>query len=365
MKHLCFFNSTSFWGGGEKLFLDYAARFQLKGYEVTVACSASSPLEKKALNYGLQTLQVKVNNFSFLNPLAIKKVSSALKASGIDTIFFITSEDVKFGGLAAHRAKIARVVYLRGLAVKIKPSLINKYVFTNCLTHFISNSNETKQLAIGNFNSRVKEKSHIIYHGIDIPLFDKQATEKKFEFRDNPNQIIIGNAGRLTKQKGQLYLIEIAKRLKEKGLNFKIVIAGTGELEKELQQKIKEQQLEAFIEMLGFVSKVPSFMTAIDIFALTSIWEGFGFVITEAMAASKPVVAFNRTSNPEVITDGETGVLVDYPDVNDFANQIEKMTLQRDWRKTLGTQGRKSLESRFDIHQIIDELEDHLTSSQS
>ena len=69
MQHLCFFNSTSFWGGGEKLFLDYALLFKALGYKVTLACDENGPLATKAKDNDLKTLPVKVKNLSFLNPL--------------------------------------------------------------------------------------------------------------------------------------------------------------------------------------------------------------------------------------------------------------------------------------------------------
>ena len=120
-------------------------------------------------------------------------------------------------------------------------------------------------------------------------------------------------------QKGQRYLIEIAKRLKDKGLKFKILIAGEGKCLDQLKQLAMELSVSNEINFLGFVKDIRCFMNSIDIFVLPSLWEGFGYVIVEAMAAGKPVVAFDVSSNPEIIRDEKSGYLVNTFDVNAFA----------------------------------------------
>jgi glycosyltransferase involved in cell wall biosynthesis len=359
MKSICFFNSTRFWGGGEKLHLEYAEKFMLKGYQVILAAKAGSTLETRGKALGIPVHQVKVSNLSAFNPFKIAGLKRFFKSSAIDTVFFSTSQDAKAGGLAAKRAGVSNIVYLRGLAVPIKKNPLNAFLLRKVYTHLLVNSHETARTMKKNFGSSFPdEKIKVIYHGIDLEEFDKMGRKPVLDRR--PGQFIIGNAGRLTKQKGQHLLIEIAKELRNLNLDFKICIAGTGDLEDELKEEIKKQQLENYIELLGFVSDVNSFMNDIDVFALTSLWEGFGYVIVEAMAAYKPVVAFDRSSNPEIITDKETGFLVPDVDTTLFAQRIRQLIEDHELLRNMGLKAHRSVEQRFGLQARIDEIEEYL-----
>jgi len=103
-----------------------------------------------------------------------------------------------------------------------------------------------------------------------------------------------------------------------------------------------------------------SFMNSIDVFLLTSIWEGFGYVLVEAMIKSKPVLAFDISSNPEIVTANETGYLIDYPDLNMFAQKAQLLIEDEALRKKLGEEGRKSVIARFNLSERITEFEYYL-----
>ena len=168
--------------------------------------------------------------------------------------------------------------------------------------------------------------------------------------------LILGNAGRLTAQKGQKHLIDIAKKLKNQGLEFTLFIAGSGDMEEELRDLIDENGLNNEIIMLGFVEDMDAFMNSIDVFLLTSEWEGFGFVLVEAMVREVPVVCFDITSNPEIIKDKETGFLVPFGDTNDFADKTFLLANDTQKRNEMGEAGRLRVREAFNLEDRIQEL---------
>ena len=354
---ICFVNSTKFWGGGEKLHLEYACELKKRGFNIFIVTDSESELIIRAKEEKISTFELSINTFSFLNRNKINKLKQFFIQNKIDTVFFSTSQDMKLTAVAGKKAGVRKIIYLRGLAVPVKNSFINRRLLLNNVTHILANSEATKRTINQNIKSpEITKKTTVIYHGIDLEIFDKQKKEQKFDFKRENNEIIIGNAGRLTKQKGQHYFIEIAKHLLEKNINFKIIIAGDGDLKNELSQKISENKLTDKIILLGFIKDMTAFMNSIDIFALTSSWEGFGYVIVEAMACEKPVVAFDISSNPEIITDNKTGFLVEYPDPKQFADKIAKLVRDKKLLMKMGKNGRESVEKRFELHNIIDEL---------
>lgn len=362
MKRICFFNSIPFWGGGEKLHLENALEFKAKGYDVCVLTNPNSLLKKKCVQNHIETFDITVGNLSFINPYKLINLVNFYKKQAVDTVIFTASQDVKLGAIAAKLAGVTRIVYLRGLAVEVKSSVLNKYLYKSVLTHIISNSEATKRLILKNLadvipNTKVKT----IYHG--IKLDDETESRKNEDILSKAHGVVLGNAGRLTAQKGQSQLIQIAKILKDKGVDFSLFLAGDGELKDTLQQEIESQGLQNDVHILGFVEDVEAFMNSIDIFLLSSIWEGFGFVIVEAMQKSKPVVAFNLSSNPEIISADNTGFLVDYPDLEAFANKTMDLIKDVSLRKKMGTAARESVIQRFILAERVTELEQYLLNS--
>ncbi|MDB4160950.1 glycosyltransferase family 4 protein, partial [Bacteroidia bacterium] len=224
----------------------------------------------------------------------------------------------------------------------------------------IANSHETKRTMLNHFGKHIaEEKIAVIYHGIDEKLLNAEGPHLP-EVKQKSKGTILGNAGRLTEQKGQKHLIELAKNLKEKGLEFTLFIAGTGELQEELITLITDYNLEEEVILLGFVADMEAFMRSIDIFVLSSSWEGFGFVIVEAMAKGKPVVAFDITSNPEIIADGKTGLLAKHLETKKLANQTARLISGTTLREQMGQAAKQSVVDRFLIKERITELEAYL-----
>jgi glycosyltransferase involved in cell wall biosynthesis len=363
MKHICFFNSITFWGGGEKLHLENAISFRDRSYQVTVASNKNSLLYNKASSAGFATFPVSVHNLSFLNPIKILRLVRFYRKQQIDTVVFSASQDLKLGSIAAKIAGVKRIVYLRGLSLPVKATLTNILIFRSILTHIVLNSQDTKKNTLKHLKKYVDEsRVHVIYHGIELNIDSTQNVNKLKLIEEKGRGIILGNAGRLTAQKGQEHLIRIASLLKKHGIKFTLFIAGSGELEQKLNSLIEEYDVRKEVILTGFVNDMDGFMNAIDIFLFTSIWEGFGYVIVEAMVKSKPVVAFDITSNPEIIAADKTGFLVAYPDLEQFAERTIQLINDPSLRKSMGAAGKQSVFDRFNLNDRISEFEQCLIS---
>lgn len=361
MKNVCFFNSIKFWGGGEKLHLEYAIEFKKRNYTVFLPAHPASPLWDKANAENLKTFPITVGNLSFLNPFKLIRLVRFYKKNKIDTVIFSSSQDLKLGSISAKIAGVKNIVYLRGLAVPIKASLINRFVFKSLLSHIISNSDETKRSILKYLGKYIDEnKVKTIYHGIDVSKLKKDGTHKLKEIQDRGHGIILGNAGRLTPQKGQDKLLIIAKELKAQHVDFTLFIAGTGELQSKLENLIDEYDIRKEVILLGFVEDMEVFMNSIDIFLLTSEWEGFGYVLVEAMIKSKPVVAFNKTSNPEIVQADVSGFLVEYPNLELFAEKTKLLIDDKELRDKMGKASKLNVIERFQLEDRITELEYYL-----
>jgi len=349
-------NSTKTWGGGEKWHLETACTLRDKGYEVSILALQGKDLFKRSLAAGIRTMPISISNISFINPFCLISLIQLFRHEKPDVLVLNFSADIKTAGIAAKWAGIKNIVYRRGSAIPIRDTLINRLLYKKIITHIIANSQETKRTILKN-NRKLypSDKISVIYNGIDLAQFDSLPDIQLFKRTDK--EVLIGNVGRLVLQKGQKFLIEMAILLKKKDINFKILIAGEGPLETSLKETAAGAGVEDRIVFLGFINNVKAFMENIDIFVLPSIWEGFGYVLVEAMACRKPVVAFNISSNPEIITNNETGFLVDPLDITTFTQKVEYLSKDVNLCETLGKAGRKRVEEFFEIERTQKNVE--------
>lgn len=343
---ICFFNSVKSWGGGERWHLDIASRLVNSGSDIFVATHPESELAKRAINANTPWIPVKVSNLSFLNPFKIHKIYKLLKKKNVNTIIINLSSDLKVAGIAAKLAGVKKIIYRRGSALAIRNTFLNRFIYRKIVSGIIANSMETRRTILEN-NERLipRNRITIIYNGIDLDVYDRQGEEPVYKARNG--EIVLGNAGRLSEEKGQSYLIDLAAILKSRGYTFKLLIAGEGKLESRLKRYARSRGVEDEVLFAGFVRNMRDFNDSLDIFILTSLYEGFGYVLVEAMAASKPVVAFDINSSAEIVRNGKTGYLVEKENLEDLASRVEELIADRELARKMGVEGRKVVEEVF------------------
>jgi len=349
---ICFVNTTQAWGGGEKWHYDMALMLKEKGYPVLTITSQESALQKKLLEANIFNKTFHISNVSFLNPFTRKKLVSYFKENSVDVVIMNLPSDLKTAGAAAKSAGISKIIYRRGSAIPVKNSFLNRYLYRKVIDLVLVNSKATKNTILSKNRKLIpEEKIRVLYNGLHL---------KNYGCKDKPREqnhpIVIGNLGRFVKQKGQHRFIEIAKKLKEKNIPFKIILGGEGELKPAISKKIKSEGLQACFELPGFITDTRQFMEQIDVFVLTSYWEGFGYVLAEAMACCKPVIGFNVSSNPELIRDGQNGFLIEDGDTGSLAGKIEYLYSNPAEIQNLGKQGRRMAEQDFEISQVRHQL---------
>jgi len=342
---ICFFNTTKSWGGGEQWHYDAARLCASKGLRVIVFVNKNSELYKRLQGEKNIDLHiVKIGGLSFLNVFKVNYLKRIFRKLNIGAIIMNLPSDAKAAGVAAKHAGIKNIIYRRGSAIPIKNSILNRFLFKNIITQIIANSQETKRTILANNPSLFPaDKITVLYNGIDLNRF--VFSSKISNYPETP--FIIGNAGRLDKQKGQHYLFDLAEILLKNGFNFRIKIAGKGKLELELKQETIARNLSEHIEFLGFSEQIESFFEQIDVFVLTSLWEGFGYVIAEAAACGKPVLAFDISSNPELIEHEKTGYLIPPFDIEILAQRIIYLANNQPLLAKMRTNARQMVEQRF------------------
>lgn len=321
---ICFCNTSRAWGGGEHWHLDAALGMAQRGCEVYLMANPSSLLfERASAHPQLKLVPQSFANLDFLNPCTLARLAAFFRKKKIARLVLGLTTDLKAAGIAAKMAGVPGIIYRRGSALPVRNSFFNRYLYGKILTGLIVNSEETGRLIFANNDSLIdKRKVHILYNGINIPAFDVMLAEAEPVFRQVGEQLVIGNAGRLTTQKGQHYLLHMSRKLLDAGIPHRVLLAGEGERREGLEALAERLNLGDCLEFLGFQDGMGPFWRSLDIFVLTSLWEGFGYVLAEAQLAGLPVIAFDGNSMPELVQNGENGILVDYPDPDERASAV-------------------------------------------
>lgn len=340
--NICLVNTTPFWGGGEKWFVQNAVFLAQTGFQVHVLAHREGALWQRLSGFdGIELNHLEVKKLSFLNPQKKWALRSFFAREEISTLIMNSSPEVKLCASAAKKAAVANIIYRRGSAIPVKASSINKALYGKTVDHIIANSKATKATFLQHLGNYVAaEKVVVIPNGISLPTTiadDQQAV------------FTIGTLGRLVHQKGMDLALETAVLLKELGLAFKWLIAGGGPDHEALQQQLEAKGLAEQVTLLGEVSDISAFFNSIDLYVHTARWEGFGFAIAEAMAHSKAVVAFDISSNPELVQHHTTGKLVSMGNVKAMSEEIKVLYENKEERLKMGQKGRISIETSFTL----------------
>jgi glycosyltransferase involved in cell wall biosynthesis len=355
---ICFFNSSGDWGGGEKWHFEMAAHLHSGGYNVVICTSPGSMLYQKAKNESIPVFTFHINNFSFLNPFLRAQLRQFFIQQGISHIIFNLPSDLKAGAPPARKASLKKIIYRRGSAKPIKNSFLNRYLFSRMIDVVIANSEKTKATVLEkNKNLFPKGKIKVIYNGIFTNEYNEAV-------KTPSNNIVLGTAGRLSPEKGHDRLLNVARKLKEKSHAFSLLIAGTGPEEESLKTKCHELELEEQVKFVGFVEPFISFLKNIDIFVLPSYYEGFGYVLIEAMAAKKPVISFNIGAAHEIISHEENGFIIPDDNLDLMAEKINTLLQKPELISSFGKNGRETVEKNFGFDAMAKKFLQVLTDEQ-
>jgi L-malate glycosyltransferase len=164
---------------------------------------------------------------------------------------------------------------------------------------------------------------------------------------------IVGNVAALVPHKGQRHLIDAAAIVVRQVPDARFVIAGEGELRPQLERQIKDRHLEKHVFLAGFRPDVLSVHKAFDVFVMSSVTEGLGTSLLDAMACGKPIVATAAGGMPEVVADGETGLLVPPRDDEALAAAIVKLLNDERLRRAMGEAGVRRVRERFSSERMV------------
>ncbi len=185
-----------------------------------------------------------------------------------------------------------------------------------------------------------------------IEVIHNSVNLQRFRPQGPPGETFLSIAY-LRQEKGIQVLLDAASLLRERGFAPQILIAGQGPCLEEYRRITLERQLQN-VEFLGERSDIPELLSNARALIVPSLWpEAFGFVAAEAQAAGRPVIASRVGGLPEVIVDGETGMLVSPNDATDLADAMQHLMADPAEAARMGRAGRQRAEEHFDLDRAV------------
>lgn len=348
-------------GGAERVIADIAEGLDRKRFEAQVWCVArggetADELREKGVEVRILGIR------SYHNPLNIIRLSSLLKKEKPDIVHTHGYFASVIGRLAAKKAAIPFIithVHSTYREYKKRHILIERYL-SRCTRKIICCSEAVKNFVTG--HEKIKEdKTVVIYNGVDeerfAPVQDPLPARARFGIdRESP---VVGTVSSLTPHKGQRFLIQAAAKIRDTYPATSFLIVGDGPLRRSLEEQALRLNLQTSLIFTGARRDIPDLLSLMDIFVLpSSSREGLGIAIIEAMAMGKPTVATDIGGIPEVIQDGETGLLVRPGDSAALAKAIVELIDNPDRAKAMGKKGRRRFEQKFTRKTMLSKIED-------
>jgi glycosyltransferase involved in cell wall biosynthesis len=205
----------------------------------------------------------------------------------------------------------------------------------------------------------------LLENGIDLDAYARRAStaEAKARFGVPPGRSVLGAVGRLSAEKGFDLLIRASAELIRRGRDLELWVAGAGAEAGALARLASELGVSDRVRLLGFRSDTIEIYHALDVFVLSSLREGLPNVMLEAMALEVPTVATRVAGVPDLIRDGENGLLVRPGEQGELTEAIDRLLLSEALRRRLATAARRTVESRHSFAARMDavrRLYDHL-----
>ncbi len=199
------------------------------------------------------------------------------------------------------------------------------------------------------------DRIKVLYNGVEVPSSPIRADIDacRNELGLPGNDRIVGVVGNLYPVKGHQYLIDAMPAVLEKCPNTSFVFAGRGQLETALKEQVSRLGLDKRVHFLGLRQDIPRILALLDVFVLPSLSEGLSMAILEAMMAGKPVIATRVGGNPEIVVDGETGLLVPSKDSPPLAASLIKLLTNTPQATQFAQNGKRRAEDQFSLQTMV------------
>jgi len=351
-------SSASSFGGGERYVVDLTKTLIARGHDLYLAVRPQSPLPRH-----LQLPPEKILTLPLRNAIDVQsahELDRYVRRRGIEVIHAHMARDYSLAAYAARRNREAKFVATRHVLFQL--NRLHRHTLARATRVIAVSAAVARELRAQRILS--DKQIAVIPNGVDVDRFNRAlANFDRFQYLRSvglpPDCLLVGSIGELRTLKRHDDFIRAAALVPD----AHFVLAGVGEIRKQLEELVVELGLKDRFHFLGWVDEVEKLLCALDVFVSASETESFGLVIAEAMAAGTVVVATETEGAKEVIEDQRTGILVPIGDVPRIASAVTAV-LSDYHRGEMGARAREVASAKFSLQRMVDEIEKIYTADE-
>lgn len=294
---------------------------------------------------------------------AIKEVRTLIKKYNPDIVYAHSSKAGAIARVADIGLKNRCVYNPHGWAFNMRCSAKKKAMYTAIekvaapfCDKIICISDAEKQSALEKKICR-EDKLQVIFNGVDIEAYENgvHGAVKRKDLNIPDDAFVVGMVGRMSPQKAPDVFVKMAKKVKDAVPNAHFIIVGNGNQEAEIRKYAEDNGFSDSLHITGWVDDPMSYVELFDVACLLSRWEGFGLALPEYMMAGKPIVASRVDAIPNIIRDGENGLLVEVDDDTGASNAVLRIYQEDGLKDKLVTHGFEDVHNRFNARRVSEE----------
>ncbi len=340
------------WRGGQNQVLVTVLGLRALGHRTMLVAHPGGELRQRAQE-GLDLIPLAPKTEMDLS--AAWRLSRVIKRLTPDIVHAHDPHAVAMAGLALSMSTQAvkpPLVASRRVDFHLRQSAMSRWKYRQ-VERFLCASDAIRRMLVA--DGVPEAKTVTVHEGIDVGRVAAAPPANLHEELFLPHGApIVGNVAALVPHKGQRHLVEAAALVIRQVPDARFVIAGEGELRPSLERLIKDRRLEKHVLLAGFRPDVLSLHKAFDLFVMSSVTEGLGTSLLDAMAAGKPIVATSTGGIPEVVSDGLNGYLVPPRDHEAMAAAIVRLLRDAELRRRLGSAGLARVREQFSAERMVE-----------
>jgi glycosyltransferase involved in cell wall biosynthesis len=346
------------WGGQERRILVEALAMRQRGHRLAFACDQRGELYNRVRQHGFPATPLTFGG-GVNNCAAWFRLRRLLEASTPDILNTHSSLDSWVGSLAWQSLRTRPLlVRTRHLSTRVKVNWPTRWLYHNPAA-IITTGEVTKTLLMERLGVPAR-RIFSIPTGVELTEFVPQEKNPELlaQIKIPPEAFVFGSVAVLRSWKGHLYLLEAFQKLIAEGVRTYLLLVGEGPYRVVIEEKITQLGLEPWVRLAGFRDLVAPWFALMDVVVLASYAnEGVPQSLLQALAMAKPVVGTAMGGIPEVVIDGETGLLVPPRESQALAAAMDRLRTDPDLRRELGRRGRQVVVERFSMEQMAAEIE--------
>lgn len=340
------------WGGQENRTINEMVAMRERGHDMAVASRPGARILERAKEAGFACFVVDMRGAADFP--AIFRLRRLMRDFRADIVNTHSGRDTQLAGMAGHLlGRRPRIVRTRHLALPIT----SRFSYNVLTDRVVAVSKFVRDYLVSAGVRAAQVEA--VPTGIDLGRYGaaSAAVSLREELGLPADTVLIGTVAILRVKKGHADLLRAVPDIFTKFPGVHFVIAGDGPQTGNLQKLIAELGLESRVHMLGLRRDVTNILQSLDIFVLPTHQEALGTAFIEAGATGLPVVATAVDGVPEVVVDGETGILVPARDVPALSGAISRLLGDSQLRRCLGEAARRRVGREFSREVMAERME--------